>query len=123
MTQPHHIGPQTTGSARPTLPTHSAHALDAVPAPLVDVALIDAKGIVAAACVSVSTWHELVRTGKAPQPVMRAPRCTRWRVADIRDWLLARSVDVSAAEKVDRAARAGAEGARRRRQQAAPSTS
>lgn len=48
--------------------------------------------------MSLSSWHELVRVGEAPQPVIRAPRCTRWRLADVRQFL------------IDRAA-AGADGA------------
>lgn len=59
------------------------------PAPpeLADVALIDAPRCAAAASICTSTWHELVRTGQAPQPAFRAPRCTRWRLADVRAWL------------------------------------
>lgn len=59
------------------------------PAPpeLADLALIDAPRIAAAACIGLSAWHEMVRAGKAPQPAFRAPRCTRWRLADVRDWL------------------------------------
>ena len=55
---------------------------------LSDVALIDGPACAAAACISLSLWHELVRTGKAPQPVIRRPRCTRWRIADVRAWLI-----------------------------------
>jgi predicted DNA-binding transcriptional regulator AlpA len=54
---------------------------------LIDVALIDGKRIVAVACMGLTQWHELVRNGKAPQPVIRQRRFTRWRVADIRAWL------------------------------------
>ena len=28
-----------------------------------------------------------VAAGRAPQPAMRAPRCTRWRWSDIQTWL------------------------------------
>lgn len=34
-----------------------------------------------------SKFLELVREGKAPQPALRAPRCTRWRWGDIQRWL------------------------------------
>lgn len=54
------------------------------PAALADVALIDASSIAAAACMSLSSWHELVQKGEAPQPVIRRPRFTRWRLADVR---------------------------------------
>lgn len=63
------------------------------PAPpeLADVALIDAPRIAAAACMSLSAWYVLVRRGQAPQPAIRAPRCTRWRLADVRAWLAQRA--------------------------------
>ena len=82
------MGPQTTGKARPTPKTHAAHELDAVPAALVDVALIDARQCSRAAGVSLTTWYELVKDGRAPQPAFRAVRCTRWRLADVRAWLI-----------------------------------
>lgn len=55
---------------------------------LADVALIDGRAVAAAASISISHFHELVRTGQAPQPAFRAPRCTRWRLADVREWLV-----------------------------------
>lgn len=70
-------------SLRPRRPTTRA----ATPEALADVALIDGPSLAAAACISVSQFYELVRTGQAPQPVIRAPRCTRWRMTDGRDWL------------------------------------
>jgi predicted DNA-binding transcriptional regulator AlpA len=53
-----------------------------------EAALIDAKGVAAAGCMSISKWYELVRSGEAPQPVIRRQRFTRWRVVDIRAFLL-----------------------------------
>ncbi len=55
-----------------------------LPADLADVALIDAPTCAAAGDMSVSWWHEQVRTGRAPAPVIRKPRCTRWRLAEVR---------------------------------------
>jgi predicted DNA-binding transcriptional regulator AlpA len=81
-------GPHTPGKARPTEApqVHAAHHLDAVPAALQAVALIDGPTCAAVGQVSISTWHELVRTGAAPQPAIRGTRCTRWRLADVRDY-------------------------------------
>ena len=31
-------------------------------------------------------WYGKVREGEAPQPVIRAPRCTRWRLSDVRQF-------------------------------------
>lgn len=65
--------------------------LPPVPASLADVALVDAPSIAAAAQLSLSAWHALVHDLEAPQPVVRQPRYTRWRVADIRAWLVKRA--------------------------------
>lgn len=57
------------------------------PEVLADVALIDGPSIAAAACMGLSQWHDLVRRGKAPQPVVKRPRFTRWKLVDVRVWL------------------------------------
>jgi len=85
--------------------THTA------PAALADVALINVQAIAAAASISVSHFHDLVRQGLAPQPAFRSPRCTRWRLADARQWLQTfaqPSPDVAAAviDKAERASKA-----------------
>lgn len=66
--------------------------LPAVPPALADVAFVDAPTCAAAAGLSISSWHDLVREGVAPAPAFRAPRCTRWRIADVRTWLIERAV-------------------------------
>jgi len=58
---------------------------------LVDVAQIDARTAAAAASISVSHYLDLVREGEAPQPLRFGPRCTRWRLADVREWLRKRA--------------------------------
>jgi predicted DNA-binding transcriptional regulator AlpA len=55
-----------------------------LPADLAAVALIDAPTCAAAGAMSVSWWHSEVQAGRAPAPVIRKPRCTRWRLADVR---------------------------------------
>lgn len=40
--------------------------------------------------VSAATWWRWVAAKHAPSPVKLGPRCTAWRVADIRAWLEAR---------------------------------
>ena len=72
-----HTGPEMIGKA------HPKPAALPLPADLADVALIDAPTCAAAGDMSVSWWHEQVRTGRAPAPAIRRPRCTRWRVADV----------------------------------------
>lgn len=102
-----HIGPHTSGQAHPnTRPTIRS---DAPPA-LADVALIDGPTAAAAACMSLSLWHELVAAGKAPAPAFRRPRCTRWRLADVRAWLVeyAAQGDTAQGQDAARTARATA---------------
>lgn len=62
-----------------------------IPNALADVALIDRRTFAAAGAMSVSQLDELVRSGDAPQPVIRQPRFTRWRMADVRAWLIAKA--------------------------------
>lgn len=59
------------------------HQQQHVPAALAAVALIDAPTAAAAGSMSVSWWHAEVAAGRAPAPVIRRPRCTRWRLADV----------------------------------------
>ena len=65
--------------------------LPPIPPALADVALIDGPTAAAAGSMCLSTWHELVRRGDAPKPAMRAPRCTRWRLVDVRQFLIDRA--------------------------------
>ncbi len=65
---------------RPPLP--DAHA---------DVALADINDLRALIRMSASWIHEEVRHGRFPEPVIREPRCTRWRISDVRAWLIERA--------------------------------
>lgn len=53
---------------------------------LADVALIDAEACATAGGMSVSWWHNEVLAGRAPKPAVQRPRCTRWRLADVREF-------------------------------------
>ena len=59
---------------------------DRLPSELAHVALIDAQTCATAGHMSRSWWHEQVRIGAAPAPVIRRPRCTRWRLVDVADF-------------------------------------
>ncbi len=67
-----------------TAKTDSKTSLQVLPADLAAVALIDAPTCAAAGTMSVSWWHAEVQAGRAPAPAIRKPRCTRWRLADVR---------------------------------------
>src|SRR5882762_879763 len=82
-----------------------------VPETLTDVAHVDARTAAAGASISVSHFLDLVREGEAPHPLRFGTRCTRWRLADIREWLRQRAEQgaadaASAAFVVGRAKRA-----------------
>lgn len=57
-----------------------------VPDSMADVALADAKTCAAVGAMSISWWHAEVAAGRAPAPVIRKPRCTRWQISAVRDF-------------------------------------
>jgi predicted DNA-binding transcriptional regulator AlpA len=59
-----------------------------LPTALADAALVNAETAARVGAMSVSWWHDAVRCGRAPQPVLQAVRCTRWRAADVRRFWL-----------------------------------
>ena len=82
-----------------------------LPAALAEVALVDAKTCAATGGMSVSQWHNLVREGAAPKPLIRTPRFTRWGLADVRQFFvtLAQTGDEErGGEVIERARRASA---------------
>lgn len=72
--------------------------LNTLPADLAEVALVDAKVCAAAGDMSESYWYLLVRDGLAPKPAVRLSRYTRWRIADVRKFL----VDFASKSNVER---------------------
>lgn len=101
--------------------------LQPLPADLASVALIDAPKCAAAGDMSVSWWHAEVAAGRAPAPVIRRPRCTRWRAADVaaywRAFAAGAQADASAADAVKvRATKASAAARAKRRGLAAEPT-
>ena len=119
-------GPQTTGQAHPTTATQSLappQTLGAYPAPinLADVMLIDGPTAAAVGSMSLSWWHEEVAAGRAPQPVIRQPRCTRWTLVSVRDYWAQRAEQGSrdGAQVIDKAKRASAAAQAKRRTQLA----
>ena len=71
------FGPKTSGKA------HPSPSLQSLPIGVDDVRLVDAKFSSTTGGMSLSWWYEKVAAGEAPQPVHRAPRCTRWRLTDV----------------------------------------
>lgn len=53
---------------------------------LEDVALIDAKACASAGDVGLTWWHEAVRQGIAPRPIIRTHRFSRWRLSEVREF-------------------------------------
>ena len=92
-----------------------------IPAALADVALIDDTTCAAAAGMSITYWRDLVAQGVAPQPAIQGPRFTRWRIADVRGFLIefVSNADPAAAELSASTAAKGLAGARAKRASAA----
>jgi predicted DNA-binding transcriptional regulator AlpA len=89
------------------------------PTQLAEVQLIDGRTAAHIGGMSISWWHEKVAEGIAPQPVFRAPRCTRWRLMDVaRFWRQYRPGDDRAALVVDQAVTASGKAMERRRAKA-----
>ena len=95
----------------------------AIPPALSSVALIDAPTCAAAGGMSVSWWHDEVRTGRAPAPAVRQPRCTRWRLSDVvafwQAFATKGEADTQAAEQVTAKAKKASAAARVKRATAA----
>ena len=71
--------------------TERASAHRPLPADLAEVAFLDISDVCAAVRMSASWIHDCVRQGRFPQPLRFGSRCTRWRSAQIRDWLIERA--------------------------------
>jgi hypothetical protein len=65
-----------------TTSTVKPRAFSPVPPSAATAALATADTCAAIGAVSVSYWHEAVRTGLAPRPVIQQTRFTRWRLVD-----------------------------------------
>jgi predicted DNA-binding transcriptional regulator AlpA len=78
---------------RPTVTakTDTQPAARSLPADLAAVAFLDIRDVCAAVRMSASWVHDEVRAQRFPQPVIRQSRCTRWKSADVRDWLIRRA--------------------------------
>ena len=83
-----HMGPIVTVATLEFYRSIQDSSQVTIPLGLVDVAYIDGATCAAAGAMSQSQWHELVKDGKAPKPVIRKPRFTRWLMADVRRWLI-----------------------------------
>jgi len=64
-------------------PARRTGAAPVLPAEAAPVQLINATQAAAIGSMSKSWWLDAVREGTAPQPTFRAPRATRWRLADV----------------------------------------
>lgn len=93
--------------------------LPEIPSALADVALIDDTQCAAAFGSSVSQWRDLVLQKIAPAPAIQAPRFTRWRLADVRQFLIdyVANADPAAADASTSTAAKASAGARAKRAQ------
>ena len=97
--------------------------LPPIPPALSSVALIDAPTCAAAGGMSVSWWHDEVRTGRAPAPAVRQPRCTRWHLSEVvafwQAFAAKGEADTQGAERVTAKAKKASAAARAKRSTAA----
>ncbi len=114
-----------TAKVPPELPkTTRPKVRHPTPDALADVVLIDATTCAAGGGMGVSWWHDEVRAGRAPAPAVREPRCTRWALASVRAFWIARAEqaanNAAAAERMRaQAAKASAKAKANRRALAA----
>lgn len=85
-----------------------------------DIALIDVTTSASFGGMSESWWYAEVAAGRAPAPVVRRPRCTRWLLADVLQFWkeFAAAPDDGSAERVVAQARAASDAARAKRKRA-----
>lgn len=57
-----------------------------LPEQLRSVALCSGKTAAAVGGVSITWWNDQVRAGRAPKPVIRSNRCTRYSVESVREF-------------------------------------
>ena len=79
-----------------TAKTDQKSTVRPLPGDLAEVALLDIRDVCAAVRISASWVHEEVRAGRFPQPLRYGPRCTRWRAADVRQYLIERAAQPQA---------------------------
>lgn len=111
-------------SLNPEKARHPTPEVGTLPPPGENDALIGIGGVQLLVCMSASWVHEAVREGKFPSPVIRESRCTRWRIGDVRAWLIERAAksasDVNAGVATrERATRASSAAMVKRRANAA----
>ena len=83
---------------RPTVTakTDQKPAARPLPADLADVAFLDIGDVCAAVRMSASWVHDEVREGRFPPPLRYGPRCSRWKSADVRRYLIERAAQPQA---------------------------
>lgn len=89
-----------------------------LPDQLAEVALVDAQTAAAVGDMRKSWWYAEVAAGRAPQPVIKQTRCTRWKLADVRDFWAQRAAqpDADKAAQVANQAKRASAAAKAKRQ-------
>lgn len=62
-----------------------------LPDQLVEVALVDARTAAAVGGMRKSWWYAEIAAGRAPSPVIKQPRCARWRLQEVREFWASRA--------------------------------
>ncbi|WP_066334706.1 helix-turn-helix transcriptional regulator [Azohydromonas lata] len=71
----------------PAAPCTAVSFINALPADLAELALLDIKAVSALVGLKSTAIFERVRAGTFPEPVRMGARCTRWPAGKVRQWL------------------------------------
>jgi hypothetical protein len=102
--------------------TKTPAAVGGIPASLTSFALVSGQTAAAVGERSLSWWKGEVRAGRAPAPIVRRKRFTRWRLVDVQDFwsnFVAHADPSDAADVALQAARASARAKAKRASQVA----
>jgi prophage regulatory protein len=103
MNQPVKISPLVGESSRGAAARRRRSTVRVpLPESIAEVALLNIVDVCAAVRMSASWVYEAVRLGAFPQPLRFGPRCTRWRAADVRCWLIDRAATRDRAQEFSR---------------------
>ena len=69
------------------MPELDQRRVEEVVSTLPEIGFVRLPQILAVIPVGPTTWWEGVKTGRYPQPVKLSPRCTAWRVEEIREFI------------------------------------
>ena len=68
--------------------THRSSPSQDGPKQPAELLMVNRKQAAAIACVSIATWDRMNAGGKTPEPIQLSRGCVRWRLEDLRLWVV-----------------------------------